>query len=136
MQQTVYGCGSPGVNNCGNMSTWGNNSSACVTCVGKKPVAGTPDVAAFAPGDWNDPAAVGVSMKYGYNLGNAVPAFREVANQVQCYSTDGNSCATFPDGNTCNNWALSTIGTFDNSGTATPPSDLSAYVDKYVRQRV
>jgi hypothetical protein len=141
MQQTISGCGGPGINNCGNMAGWGlgDKNSACVTCVGKKPSQTTPDVQAFAPGDWNDPAAVGVGMKYGFNLGNAVPAFREVANQIQCYSTDGSNCATFPDGDSCNNWSLSTIGTFDSGqgvNLISAQSDLSSFVDKYIRQRV
>jgi hypothetical protein len=138
---SIYGCGSTGVNNCGNMENWSTQvyAGACVTCVGKKPPQGTPDVAPYAPNDWNDPAAVGVGMKYGFNTGNAVPAFREVANQVQCYSTDGSNCTTFPDANSCTTWAASTIGTFDSGqgvNIAGFESDLSSYVDKYIRQRV
>ena len=128
------GCGnSNSVNNCGNMgwSSMGTQNGACVTCVGKKPPQGTTDVNAFGPSGWNDSTAINTTY------GGAVPAFREVANQVQCYSTDGSNCTTFPnDGASCENWALSTIGTFDNSGTTTPPSSVVTYVDKYIRQRV
>jgi hypothetical protein len=137
-------CGSAGVNGCGDMSPsagWPeqNKNGACVTCVGKKPPQGTTDVNPFAPGSWNDPTAVSVGMTYGFNTGNAVPAFREVANQIQCYTTDGSNCATFQDADSCNAWAQGTIGTF-NSGQGvnliSSQSDLSSLVDKYIRQRV
>jgi hypothetical protein len=137
-------CGSAGVNSCGNMAqslAWGGQkaNAACVTCVGKKPPQGTPDVSPFSPDAWNDPAAVGVGVKYGFSTGTAIPAFREVANQIQCYTTDGSNCARFPDADSCNTWAQSTIGVADQGqgvGIAGFESDLSSLVDKYIRQRV
>jgi hypothetical protein len=138
-----YGCGNSNtVNWCGTMTqslAWGGQkaNAACVTCVGKKPPQGTPDVNEFAPGVWNDPTAVGIGQKYFPN--NVVPAFREVSNQVQCYTTDGGNCFTFPDGDSCKAWAATTIGTSDQGQAvqiSSQESDLTAYVDKYIRLRV
>lgn len=94
-----HGCGVVGTNNCGSMAWAGDK--ACVACVGVKPPQGTPDVWNFtSAGQWNQPQAAGT----GFISDTAVPAMREVGDQVQCATADNQNCYTFPSADACNAW--------------------------------
>jgi hypothetical protein len=131
MQQTgVSGCGPKGVNSCGK---GGASGLGCVTCVGVKPPNGTPNVRPFSTvnGQWNQPSTIsGISD-------TAVPAMREVANQVQCASSDGKNCYMFNSADACAAWTQNPASIASINNVATPAAQaLTQTVDQYIRARV
>lgn len=138
------GCGSAGVNNCGNMSqslSWGGKkaNAACVSCVGMKPPQGTPDVQAFntLTNVWNNPMAV---QSAGGVSDTAVPAGREVANQVVLATDQGGNILWFPSNDACETWATAANtmdpDAFPGVGLAGMNPTLTGLIDQYVRGRV
>ncbi len=66
----------------------------------------------------------------------AVPALREVANQVQCASRDGASCALFSSATACNAWTSDNTKDTTVNTVATPAAGMISTVDKFFRGRV
>ena len=66
----------------------------------------------------------------------AVPAIREVANQVQCASRDGAGCALFSSADICNAWVSDNTKDSTVSSIASPAIGMAAMADKYFRARV
>lgn len=143
MQQNAPGCGSPGVNSCGNMTQgWGPKGDACVSCYGVKPPNGTTDVRGFnsTPDGsvvaWNQPQAVSA----GRGLDDAhVPACRINAGQVECLSDDGVGPHWFPTADDCNTFATQPeAGTFASKtmNMASQNPTLSNLIYSYVNARI
>ena len=66
----------------------------------------------------------------------AVPAIREVANQVQCASRDGAGCALFNSADTCNAWTSDNTKDSTVNTIASPAIGMAVMADKYFRGRV
>lgn len=126
------GCGSVGVNSCGQMTAWGDGK-ACVACYGIKPPAGTQDIRSFtSSGTWYQPQAGTVSD-------NWVPACKEVANQVLCLSQDGVNPVGFPSNDACEAWLSNPQSVPQYNKTmpiASQNGTFSTIVDQYIRARV
>lgn len=136
---TQAGCGNGST---GVMSWTPSTGLAGVNCYGVKPPQGTTDIRPFGS-TWNDPTVNAVTSQV---TTSSVPAVREIANQVQCASSDGQNCYTFPDVGTCQAWALtpsSNQALNDNAASPTAgifaPSgqlDGRSPVDYLIRSRV
>ena len=126
------GCGSVGVNSCGQMTAWGHGK-ACVACFGVKPLSGAQDILPFkTSGQWFQPQAGTVSD-------NWVPACKEVANQVLCLSQDGTNPVGFQSNDACEAWRTNPQGNPQYNKTmpiATQNETLATFVDQYIRNRV
>lgn len=137
MQQSAPGCGSPGMNSCGNMNDqsweWANRK-ACVNCYGIKPPAGTTDVRGFsvAPDGTNTAWNTGVNRYIGQITSQGVPACRQGVPFAECASTDGNNITFFPSADACTEFV--TTGKGPKSVARSP--DVSDLVNKYLSARV
>jgi hypothetical protein len=143
MQGSFQGCGSPGLNNCGQMTNgWESQpGKACVNCYGVKPPAGTTDVRGFTVAidgtntQWNQPQAVAA----GRGLDDAhVPACRVNSGQVECLSDDGVGPHWFPTADDCNAFAAQPeAGTYASKtmNLASQNSSLAQIIYGYLSAR-
>jgi hypothetical protein len=124
MQQSLSGCGSPGVNSCG------SSANACVSCFGVKPPSGTTDVQSFssATNKWSQVPFAGLTDQY-------IPACRINAGQVECLSDDGVGPRAFSSADACQ-----APGAFNGITKTMPLASqnpfLSGIISQYLSKRI
>jgi hypothetical protein len=75
--------------------------------------------------------------KENFNFSDsAVPAIREVANQVQCASSDGASCYLFKSEDECNAWVSNPASDSTLNTVSSPAIGMASLADQYFRGRV
>jgi hypothetical protein len=132
MQQSLSGCGNPGVNSCNQMTNgWeAQPGKACVTCYGVKPPSGTTDVQSFssATNTWSQVPFAGLTDQY-------ILACRQNAGNVECLSDDGTNPHPFSSAQACQ-----APGAFNGIQSTMPLASqngfLSGIISQYLYKRV